>query len=283
MEEGDIYISTWKRKGSKYILSLKMDSKIYVESKDFEDAIEELAMKICEIYGDGEAVIEFDRALPKSVFPLKYSKPEIVWVARNESGTLYSDPKDLFEGGICKLCKFPLGKRTKTPARVSLPSKSDGVIVEHIGPVFSEKFFSLLSAEELNGLELLKIEPHREPKRNFFEVVGKSICTFVGVKDYPFIDGRKCSYCGDKSFHYEKEIFRFLAKVDLPNPLPNCFVVGEKILCLCMKGERFRRILQKAGMRNIASTRLGIINNEEEIDRDPDVPLLKPPVRKLPP
>ena len=283
MEEGNVYITTWKKKGSKFILSLTKDPKIFSESKDFEEAVEDLAMRICELYGDGEAVLEFDRALPKTVFPLKYGKPEIVWVGGNERGALHSNPSDLFEGGICKLCKWPLGKRSKTPALVDIPIKSDGIIVDHIGPVFSEAFFSLLNAEELEGLELLEIEHYGKQDGAFFEIVGKSICSFVGVKDYPYIGGQKCSYCGFKSFYYSREVFFFLAKMDMPKPLPTCFVVGGNENYLCMEGQRYRDILEKTGIRNIVSTRIGVVNSDKEIDRDPDVPILKPHVIKLPP
>ena len=218
--EGNVYLCAWSKKGKDFKITLKKDERITVTSDDFRAAEELMWELLCEKFGDGEAVVEYDKPLPKTEFSKKFGNPEILTIAGNASVGRMVGPPDLFSGGFCIKCQRPLGSRTKHSLEFDyLPTADGAVAFGHVGNLFSEDFLSLLSDQERALLSLLPVVGPSKSRKQFFELVGAPIANYVGV---PFFPGRlntKCNLCGRTSSYlylYKNQLFRFIALQDLP-------------------------------------------------------------------
>jgi hypothetical protein len=85
--EGNTYIANWRKQGNKYQVYLKDKKDLKGVDIDFQTACDELCLNICELYGDGEAVLSFLREPPQPSGISKYAHPALVTLSWNECET----------------------------------------------------------------------------------------------------------------------------------------------------------------------------------------------------
>lgn len=267
--EGGVYICSWEKKGRKYHIYYVHDKTISGLGDTIEEAEDGIFESICLRFGDGEAIIEYDKPLPKTDFEKKYGKPGIVSIYGNDGFTNLLNPEMLPDRPECPLCKrkrfVPL---PVTPEYEKLCS-SDGVAMGELGPVFSDQFFSLFARSELTKLNLRKIKGPKRFKRSFFEVLGEPDLHYVGFKDFPGLLNNKCKHCGIGcvTYLYQNEMYNFVALEDLPNPLPSIFLIGDEHddIDVCLTIDKYYELQNKAGMKNIYSKRIWIVPDEKVV------------------
>jgi hypothetical protein len=274
--EGNVYLCSWSKKRGEFKITLKADRHITVTSDSFGGAEELMWELLCEKFGDGEAVIEYDKSLPKTQFAEYFGKPEILCISGNGSvGRMLGSP-ELYSGGYCKKCQRPLGQRNKQSAGfASLPSADGAVVFEgYVGNLFSEDFLSLLSVEEQARLSFLPVIGPDKSRKNFFELVGKPSASHVGIPSFPGRLNKRCDACGKLRSHlylYRNELFQFVALRDLPEPIPSVFVIGDEIECsLCMTRERYQKIIGKKGSKDIVSRQIWVVSDDKFVRRSED-------------
>src|ERR1051325_130784 len=265
-DEGNVYLCTWSKQGKKFSIALKNDPSVVAKAETFDEAQENMWELLCERFGDGEAVVEYDRPLPQSEFKKKYGRPEILAVSGNgRLGRLAGD-LPIFSAGRCEKCTRQLGERTKHPASFDcLPSSDGAVSFSAIGPVFSDRFLSLLSAKEKRGLRFLPVLGPANRRKQFFELVGEPIAKLVGVPKFPGLLSKRCEKCGafDFTYLYQNELFQFLALRDLPKPVPSVFVIGAgDDYKLCMTRYRYQELIGKKRTSNICSRQIWVVPDD---------------------
>ncbi len=282
--EGNTYLANWKKQGDKFQVYLKDKNDLKGVDIDFETACDELCLNICEVYGDGEAVLSLLRDPPQPSGIAKYARPALVTLSWNDCATGEKYQKELFEGGYCSACHSGIGQRTDSPLKVeAFPKGNIGDFNQfEFSPVLlSEEFLSLLTNNEKNNLGLQEVICTKKTRRKFHEVNGKAVLKQVGVKggNYSSLSSWQCETCGYKSFsctHPELpdnyKYMDFCADTDLSNALGDIFVIednmGRKMVCL--KLNRWKQLIDRAESKGILADRLYVLP-DEQIEREPTV------------
>lgn len=275
--EGGSYLCTWKKEGKSYRILVKDRPGLEASSSTFAEARSRLAEKILLALKDGEPIFQYDKPLPAGILPEAFATPEILWIGGNDT-VLLGNPGDLFEGGICKTCGNPAGRRNAIMARLScLPTvKSDGAEAKHIGSLFSEAFVKLLGDSGGKGLTFREVDSEPKAKKKLFELAGEPLAETIAVDAFP-IQGVQCAKCRRKVFHHMvgHEMLPFLSRDALPDPPPPRFLVrNRETLMLCMTGQAWREIQGKPGTVNVVGIPIGIATKDHLV-RDPALPLFK--------
>jgi hypothetical protein len=275
--EGGSYLCTWKKEGKGFRIAVKDRPGLEASGATFAEARSRLAERILLELEDGEPVFQYDKPLPAGVLPEEFAVPEILWIGGNDTAVL-GNPDELFEGGICKACGNPAGKRNAAVARLSdsPAAKSDGAEARHIGSLFSEAFVKLLGDAGGKGPGFREVDSGPRAKKKLFELAGEPLAETVAVDAFP-IQGVQCAKCRRKVFHHMvgHEMLPFLSREALPDPLPSRFLArNRETLMLCMTGEAWRGIQGKAGTFNVVGVPVGIAGKGRVV-RDPALPLFK--------
>ncbi len=282
--EGNTYLANWKKQGDIFQVYLKDNKALKGIDIDFETACDELCLNICEVLGDGEAVLSLLREPPQPSGVSKYARPALVTLSWNEAATGEKYQENLFEGGYCSSCRSGIGKRTDRPLEVdSFPKGNIGDFHQfEFHPVLlSEAFLSLLTDKEKNNLGLQEVICTKKTRRKFQEVNGKPVLKQVGVKggNYSSLSSWQCEACGYKSFsctHPELpdnyKYSDFCAASDLNSALGDIFVIednmGRKMVCLQLG--RWKQLIGRPESKGISADRLYVLP-DEQIDRNPMV------------
>lgn len=292
-----IFICKWKRTGNQWRIWVKGKPKLSGQGETLESAQIELEQAI---WNDAEnvddvipTVMEFDPPLPASERTKKFFMPEIYMIYGDGRFDLlrwmgpYADMdaatmeymNSLYENGICKTCKYGIGKRTVVEFKAEdLEGGYDGLWLFHSqihakAYFFSDRFISLLTDEERRHLKFRECTVKRKRKREFYELAGNSIAANVGVKGFD-ANGRECTECGHRHFwvtetDLEDHLQIFLCRSDLPDPLTSCFAISVNgQISLCMTKERWDCIRGDKNAKGIISERIAVID-EAGCERHP--------------
>jgi hypothetical protein len=275
--EGETYPCTWAKAGKGFRLAVKGRPELVGEGRTFLDARSALAESILLATGDGEPFFQFDKALPKGVLPEGLSDPEILWIGGNDTAVL-EKPANLYEGGICTVCGNPAGKRNAKPARLAhLPAaKSDGADASHLGPMFSQAFLDLLVEAGGPSPEFRPVKAEGRKGKPLFEPAGRPVADLVAAAGFP-VEGVQCAKCNARIFHQmiSGELRLFLAKDDLPDPLPAWFLArSRENLLLCMPGSAWRSIEGKPGTTKVVAIPMGVVPADKAV-REPKLQKFK--------
>jgi hypothetical protein len=242
------------------------------------------------------AVLEFVPPLPKSQLEKRYSTPEIYRLLGDERFEVDEPRRIMFETpeersgrqqwydqffltACCRQCWSAGGPRNEKPLEMRhVRASYDGGFVGLANAtisIYSEHFLELLSAEELAGLNVRPVELYRQSRKRFFELLGPSGPPLVALADHP-VNGWRCPECGARMFGYqgspEVSIDSFVAKSDLPSPLPQVFTIGtQPSAALCVTAERWSTMVGEKGTRGIISHPVGLVRDDEVV-REPDLP-----------
>lgn len=231
--------------------------------------------------------------MPQTDFDRRYAQPAIVSLGSNE-GYSTNEPKRIpfetpeerevreswydgfFEVPLCRKCHTPQGPRNRRPLHLTW-AKGEGGFVSFQGAtlrVFSEDFLMMLSEEEHRRLKFQLVERSKRARKQYFELLGPAGAPNVAIRGLDFT-GWHCGLCGTRSFGYWSEaasMIRFVARADLPDPLPEVFTIGPlHHLELCVTAERWSRMVGQRGTRGIVSMPIGVVP-DEEVERAPELP-----------
>ncbi len=266
MSEGNVYLCVWAKRGRRLTLALKGDPKVKVSAPELDEAEEKMWELLCEKFGDGEAVLQYETPPPVAAteFATRHGTPHLVLVSGNDRMGRLINEEEVHPKGYCRDCQDPLETTKVTPEYDYVPT-SDGAV----GHFFSEDFFSLLTKKEKARLQLVPVRGPKRARKSFFKLIGAPVADFVGV---PGFEGlcldtcRKCKRALTIMYLRNNKLYRFLALNDLPKPLPTVFAVGrEGNISLCMTRARLSQLLGQPGARNIASSRVWVIPDERFI------------------
>jgi hypothetical protein len=267
MSEGNVYVCLWKKRGRRITVSLKADASVKVSAPELDEAEEKMWELLCEKFGDGEAVLQYETPPPVAAtqFATRYGKPHLVTVSVNDGMGRLVNEKEVHPKGYCADCRMPLEIASgATPEYDYVPSSDGAVMTE--GLFFSENFLSLLSNEEKAGLKLLPVKGPARAKKRFFMLTGMPVADYVGVPGFEGLLLHQCRRCkGRLSIGYlrNSKMYHFLALKDLPKLLPTVFAIGrEGNVSLCMTQERFSQLLDQPGTRNLTSRRIWVVPDD---------------------
>lgn len=295
MEE-DVYICGWRQLDSEVELWVETRPTIRVTGKDYREAEELLLELIATKLGVHFAALELVPPLPKSDFEKRYSTPKLLTIRGDERFEMYKPGRVMFEtpeersvrqqwydqffvAPCCRRCWTAGGPRNETTLKLThFRGSFDGGFVGLANimiSIYSEEFLNLLSSEERAGLDLRPVELTRQSRKRFFELLGPSGPPLVALAEHP-VNGWRCPACGARVFGYqgsqEVSIDSFIAKSDLPSPLPQIFTVGSQPnVELCVTAERWATLVGQAGTRGLISHRVGAAPDNEVV-REPDLP-----------
>ncbi|THB65164.1 MAG: hypothetical protein D6E12_13285, partial [Desulfovibrio sp.] len=156
-------------------------------------------------------------------------------------------------------------QRTDVEAEFTTLPSSDGGASHGCGPLYSEGFVSRLNEEERQGLVFRPVHGESEQNQSFLELVGDPVLEFVGLEGFPGRIGGHCQECGLTSFTYihDWKVLNFIAKQDLPSPLPQVFAVQDDLggTRLAMTQERYLELRPGPNMDQMFSTPLMVLTD----------------------
>jgi len=283
--EGKIYSCNWVSEHGGFRLWLDRHPEIAGVDRSFDRAYRRLWSQICEKYGDGEAQLEFVTELPDSGLLSKFGGQAIVKIVGNASAEGPLNFAQCYTGGVCHFCGHPLGERNTTTGTYSaIPPGAGSFTAAAFLHLFSEPFIGLLRPDERSGLRFLPVAPARKsPPRKYFELVGDPIAGYVGVRNLERLIGSQCPECDGRRYGYyvrDFPIHEFVARADLPKPLPSCFAIGDTRagLLLCMTAQRWRELAKRPERKGLIAEPIGIVE-DRDLERTPKLPLKKTPVK----
>jgi hypothetical protein len=251
---------------------------------------------ICQTFGDGEAVTEFD--------PPRPTDPETDWYHRAACVTIGANTRadvssfvPYFTGGYCPECGVPRGPRNELPLNVErIETGADGAFATVPLPLlqgrpspsaqlFSEAFQELLTSREASQMTWRRVERRQvRARKAFYELLHSAVhISEVGVRGVPSkFGGWRCRTCGSTSIGMfcfpgtAHTPHHWITIEDLPKPLPTCFTISKgsgRDLCLCMSRARWEAIMGKPGARGLASSLIGVVDRDR-VQMPTDLPFL---------
>lgn len=282
MSEGNVYLCNWINEGGLFKIWLDKDPKLCSCNRDFGEAYDQLWGQVCEKYGDGEAYLEFASGLPANELISRFGNQEIVKIVGNAKADGPINFNDCYSGGTCSFCGKPLGPRNSIAGVYrSIPSGGGSFTKGAFLHLFSERFINLLSDKEREGLKLSMVERMRKVSSSiYYELVGTAIAGYVGARNLSGLKGWQCPVCNARSFGYYIQDFpvhTFVARSDLPSPVPSCFVIGssQEGLKLCMTMKRWKELVRCPERKGLVGGPMGIVE-DRDLERRPALPLKKP-------
>lgn len=267
MSEGNVYICLWKKRGRRLTISLKSDPGVKVSAPELDEAEEKMWELLCEKFGDGEAVLQYETPPPVAAteFATRYGTPHLVTVSVNDGMGGLVNEKEVHPKGYCNDCRLPLEVADGVIPEYDYVPTSDGAVTMQ-GLFFSENFLSLLSKKEKAGLEFLSVKGPAKAKKRFFQLTGKTVADYVGVPGFEGLSLHQCRRCKRPltiSYLRNCKMYNFVALHDLPKPLPTVFAIGrDGDVSLCMTRARYSELLGQPGTRNMTSSRLWVVPDD---------------------
>lgn len=269
MPEGNVYICTWKQDQTGFTIALKRDPKIQTIGETLDEAEEQMWELLCEKFGDGEAVLQYEKPPPvlEQKFETRYGSPHLVTVSGNESTGKLLNAAELHPRGYCRSCQRPLETSPGILPQYDWLPSCDGAVSQDLNPIYSSDFLALLTDQERSSLLFEPVLGPKQQRKKFFQLVGRAKADFVGVPGFEGLLNFKCQGCQrPMGICYLRNcaLFCFVALLDLPSPIPDVFTIGnDDELRLCMRQERFSQILGQRGARKITSSRLWVVPDSQ--------------------
>jgi hypothetical protein len=292
--EEAVYVCGWREGQDGLSAWVKSHPEVRGHGSDRTSAFMALSEAIRDAGGALHAALEFDPPLPKSAIELKYADPELYLIVGNERFVPASPPRPhfataeelahhrawadiFFQSPLCQSCGSASGPRSDQPLDLRyVPFRYDGGFGSLGGKrleVVSRDFLDLLTAEERDRLAFRAVTC-RNNGREFYELAGPAGPSFVAVQGLP-TGGWRCETCGHGEWSYwfdDRAIHSFIARSDLPNPLPGLFTVGAPpSIHLCATAQRWKEIVGRKGATGFVSEALGVVPDSEVI-REPNLP-----------
>lgn len=269
MSEGATYSSDWERTSDGFRLWLQQDPSVEVVGSDFDEAADELASRLGELFGDGETVLEFLTPRPPAGTGAVVQR--LRYVGYNESVRASGRLAEHYLGGLCAHCEFGIGRRTDMRLGVDRLPKADIAGVDRTLPPALVVSDALLECLATNGSTDLDTQPIESlvGSAGYHELVGSALSRTVGVRgaQYPtaFHQSWLCSRCGRYVLTVDHSDFprssNFLAASSLPDPIPEVFVFDDGSRLLIGVTEARWRSMTGVGLTGVVSGDLFVIHD----------------------
>ncbi|MBL9002446.1 MAG: hypothetical protein JNK25_15050 [Phycisphaerae bacterium] len=144
--------------------------------------------------------------------------------------------------------------------------------------VYSERFLSLLTAQERAALSLAPIEMPRGTRQRFFELRGPAHAHPVGVRGLQ-ADGIECTTCGRRTVEVIDprlledglNLKTFISDAFLaPSPPPAMAVGQDAVVTLCLPRRRWTELAEHRDAAGLIARPIGVIE-QAECDQNPRV------------
>jgi hypothetical protein len=295
--EDDVYLCGWTQSPDGFELWVKARPRIRARGATYLAAEEGLLDAIAKALGVYFAVLEFIPPLPQSEFDKKYSTPELYTICGDDRFETDEPRRVMFEtederaqrepwydkffvAPFCRDCWTPGGPRNESKITLThVRSSYDGGFVLLANAwlrIFSERFLELLSSVERERLQFRLVDRSKRSRKTFFELIGPCGPPLIALAGRP-VKGWRCPTCGARVFGYDYSpdvsISSFIAKSDLPAPLPQIFTIGtQPNVELCVTAQRWATMVDQSGTRGFVSGLLGVVPDDEVV-RTPDLEL----------
>lgn len=276
--EGRVYSCSWSKGDGKFRTWVVSDPRLVAEAASSQAADEQLWSVICEKFGDGENVREYQPPFPPQSEEECYLADNLSTLVGNSNAEKLGPINPLFVAGRCSECGAGLGGRTDVPLTVGLiESGFDSTFIILSGVSFylySEDFLSLLTTEERSRFSWQPVRRTQKSKKAFFECRGINEVPFVTIR-HKGMEGWQCGECGHRTFGVSRREFRFrlaVSESSVSRPLPSCFSVGPVIGAqVCVTRERWMSMRGKPGARGIVLSSVGVVP-PADADQRPNLP-----------
>ena len=294
--EHAVYLCTWSSSPNGCVLWVKARPNVRGEGRTFDEAEEELLDAIRASGGAMQAVLEFEPAPPKSTLDEKYTTPELYVIggddrfetdaprrlpfeSAEDTAERFRWSDAFYQSPLCRQCGNVSSARSEKPLTLTFaPPRADGAfgyVSSDAGPthqIYSQEFLAALTEGEKRGL--IFRPTIRKGRRKFYELIGPEGPPHVAV-DGLHCTGWRCTECDYHTwgyFIYGLSVNRFVARSDLPEPLPGVFTVGRSPeIELAVTAERWKELVGHKGTRGFVSRPLGVVPDREVIRR-PELP-----------
>lgn len=283
MSEGHIFVCQWSEDSHGLHVSVRGRPRIRATYRTWDELHDQFWQVIMERCGDGEPVLTFDPPLPVPDEDRDLLEPGLALL----SGAAYSgsktSPGALFTHGLCPHCGRARGERNDLPAHfysfdadVCCAPQEWWFAIS--GLYVSERFLSLLSDAERSCFEARLIERPPRSRRRYFEVIPRLFLPPVAHAHRAHSGGWRCPICDRQVIAQcvsDRLVYDFVAQVDLPDPLPPLFAIGDPVYFhLCTREARAVELLQKPESRGLLVRAVGALP-DHLVDR-------RPPIRTCP-
>ncbi|MEW6249807.1 MAG: hypothetical protein AB1716_04110 [Planctomycetota bacterium] len=272
MSEGRAYRCGWAREPDGRVrLWVKDAPRVSAEGPTWFDAELNLIEKIGERTGDGEPVLAY-LPPPLAEDDLRFLNPPLMTI----DGCGYCGSPDdarLHYEGRCGLCGHARGGRTATT--ITLSSLEAQLLQTpqewwfFAGPMFvSARFRGLLTAVERECCEWRPVMRPPRARLKYFEVIPHVFVRQAALRGRE-VGGWRCPRCGRCAFSQhgdDNRIGYFVARRDLPQPLPPVFGIGDPVnYKLVFDRDRALALAESPAARGAMLAELGVLD-EEDID-----------------
>lgn len=265
--EGRVYNCTWVKTEESFKTWVIKKHSIVGFGKTFEEADDKLWEAICNFYGDGENVREYNPPEPIGDKLKGFFNPPIVTICGNDHCADVTPPELIFAKGLCNKCGYPLGSRTDAALYVGDIPSTDGAFISIFKlhepynyniKFFSEDFIALLTEAGLNHFKWRKIERPKRAHKIFYGLVPEKVVPYVGVKSLNYKLG-VCEQCNQVL----SGVYKYICREHIPNPLTSFLSGFQHDYDLCLPKNEWLAIAGKPGTRNLCSSDIRVVSSED--------------------
>jgi hypothetical protein len=262
--EGKLWKATWKRNGTKFVLSLVEHPGVTVTSATLDEAVEEFEDLVAEKLGDAVPHFEFIEPLPTA------EESYVHILTGHKCAESITNLNQLFVRGRCNACGNLSGPRTEEMIELDSAPDGDLTFTDFQGQIISARLAEFLGIGKLDEIVVRSVKLRGTQSTDFFELRSRHPREYVAKRGLPKPRWAfKCKSCGLVVWMYmphEATFSEFISREVLPETSVSTFPIGvDDRMRLAVDKETRAQVVRSKQFKNVVSKKLGILNAEDAI------------------
>lgn len=253
---------------------------------DVGQEMDEVAQALYDVIDErlhaGEWTADWTPPLPGRAEDRATVSQEYVTLVADGSCCYMTDPDLLFEGGICRGCGHPLGKRTGAPLDIYVETLGGLLLCCKGGPPFGvliarKETVEAIGTDRLAGADVRPVRRIGRGRARFVEIVPPRGIPPVGLRNEEMF-GVRCKLCGRASFshRYKQAEYRDLFRASqIPNGSMS-FWIASPGSSLCVRQDWWHAVRDSPPFRGVVSWPLWSVT-DADADGSPVLREVEPP------
>ncbi len=285
-DQGNVYHCDWEKTPTGYAVWLVEHPWIISRSEHSFECEDSICYEIVGHFGDGEAVLTYEKGLTEEAIPVRHSSLAYYILASNY-GCFLNDLGQYFLSGVCGVCRHAMGSRNEVGLIVDVKAQNtDSILISRSSIlIFSERVIDALAPFNQALYEVRPVDFSQKKRSRFYEIIWthKNLSIeSVAVKDDKLGDYQawRCSACPAHGSFYQDErgLKYFAPREKLVEYGADMFLLNRKILCI---SDAVLSKLSRLRLRKLSADPVGVVR-KGDVFLDPDVEIRLPKKKTRP-